>query len=187
MNRHGDVVRDATWVEREYGQEKWPAVFKLIEAQLAAGELSLARVLNLVRRRELQTARRDDTTIITNGRPIVVPWSFSTHGGAGLQLERLIDASVDADVIAELGSGWGFYLFNIWLRGGTRTARYLALEYTEAGRACTRALAKLEPSLKLSTAPFDYYYPDLSAIPEGRGKLFGSCPRTWCTRLGRDR
>jgi hypothetical protein len=50
----GAVQRDQRWVEREYGQEKWPALLAPIEAELAAGESDLGRVVNRVRRFELR-------------------------------------------------------------------------------------------------------------------------------------
>jgi hypothetical protein len=72
-----------------------------------------------------------------------------------------------ADTVIELGSGWGNYLMRIWLSGGPRDARYYACEYTRTGRACTEALATLEPGLKIVPVAFDYRQPDFSAIEPG--------------------
>jgi hypothetical protein len=41
------VMRDTAWVEREYGQEKWPAVLSKIRSCIASGENSLSRVVQL--------------------------------------------------------------------------------------------------------------------------------------------
>ena len=70
--------------------------------------------------------------------------------------------SADTKRIIELGSGWGTNLFYLWLGGMSRSASYVAMEYTETGRDVTQLLASTEPQLALSTRTFDYYRPDLS-------------------------
>ena len=66
--------------------------------------------------------------------------------------------------IVELGSGWGANLFQLRSGGAPRDAEYVALEYTEAGRQVTQMLAVLDPGMKLSVHPFDYFHPDFSPL-----------------------
>ncbi len=73
----------------------------------------------------------------------------------------------DTRRIIELGSGWGTNLFYLWLGGAPRSAAYVAMEYTEAGREVTQLLASTEPDFALATRPFDYHRPDLSEFRTG--------------------
>jgi hypothetical protein len=160
------VVRNPDWIDREYGREKWPAILAQIDAQLSSGETDLARVVNRVKR--LESAISDDRlqSFVVAGRSLQLPRSFALHGGIGLILEKLIALAGDAEAVIELGSGWGYHLLQLWLNGGPRRARYFALEYTAAGRECTRRLAGIEPNLDLTVVPFDYY--DVNLDPLGR-------------------
>jgi hypothetical protein len=76
----------------------------------------------------------------------------------------LVLGCCDADTkrIIELGSGWGANLFYLWLGGAPRSAEYVAMEYTEAGREVTALLAGTERNLPMNVRPFDYHHPDLS-------------------------
>jgi hypothetical protein len=65
----------------------------------------------------------------------------------------------------------GRNLLLTWLAGGPASARYVAAEYTEAGRRVAARLAALEPGLDLASVPFDYKAPDLRAIGTGRQAL----------------
>jgi hypothetical protein len=73
-----------------------------------------------------------------------------------------------ADNVVELGSGWGNYLFQTWLHGGPRDARYYACEYSENGRACTARIATVADETKIAPIFFDYHHPDYSAIEPGK-------------------
>lgn len=84
---------------------------------------------------------------------------------------KLVDAAQGAEAIIELGSGWGFNLFNLWLNGAPRAARYFALEYTEAGRLCTERLASLRGDIDIRALPFDYYAVDVSRIGYFSGRI----------------
>jgi hypothetical protein len=165
------VVRNSEWIDREYGREKWPAILARIDADLGAGERDLARIVNRVRRFEIASAEQRLQSVVVAGECLQLPRSFALHGGSGLLLEQLVALADGADAVIELGSGWGYHLLQLWLQGGPRTARYFALEYTAAGRECTRRLAGLEPELALEVLPFDYYAVDLSALGRFTGRV----------------
>jgi hypothetical protein len=166
------VVRSAEWIDREYGREKWPAVLSRIDAELAAGETDLARVLSAVKRWESALTDDRDLSVVVAGCALRLPRSFALHGGLGLILEKLVALAAGAEAIIELGSGWGFNLFHLWLNGGPRAARYFALEYTEAGRQCTQRLAGLQRNLDITVMPFDYYSVNLDPLGRFSGRVF---------------
>ncbi len=166
------ISRTTAWIDREFGREKWPAISARIDGEIAAGETDLARVVSRVKRWELHTERTSPAPITVDGVRLEVPWAFGVHGGLAMQIEMLIDAARGADAIVELGSGWGYNLFQMWLAGGERRAKYYALEFTQTGRDATAALARLEPRLDLAVLPFDYYAVDLDAIGTFPGRVF---------------
>jgi hypothetical protein len=165
------VVRDAEWVGREYGREKWPAILARIDLELAAGESHIARVVNRVKRWQLATPEDATLEVVVAGRAMRLPGPFALHGGMGLMLEKLLVLAEGADAIIELGSGWGFNLFHLWLNGGPRMARYFACEYTEAGRLCTERLAAIAPTFAIEALPFDYHQPDLRRVGRFAGRV----------------
>jgi hypothetical protein len=166
------VVRSAEWIDREYGREKWPAILSRIDTELAAGETDLARVLSAVKRWESALTDDRDLSVVVAGRALHLPRSFALHGGLGLILGKLVALAAGAEAIIELGSGWGFNLFHLWLNGGPRAARYFALEYTEAGRQCTERLAGLQRKLDITVMPFDYYAVNLDPLGRFSGRVF---------------
>jgi hypothetical protein len=165
------VSRDAAWIEREYGSEKWPAILDRIEAELAAGETDLARIVNKVKDWELGRGGKADRRVVVMGRPLDLPYALGFRAGANLIFEKLAEHLQGAEAIIELGSGWGYNLFHLWLTGAPRTARYFALEYTQAGRRCSERLAGLGAGPDLTTLPFDYYHVDLSALGRFSGRV----------------
>ncbi|MDP9014358.1 MAG: hypothetical protein M3O41_17195 [Pseudomonadota bacterium] len=172
MTSPTSVTRNSEWIAREYGREKWPAVLSRIEADLCAGETDLSRVVNRVKRWESGLAEEKEREFVVAGRALRLPGPFALHGGVGWMAEKLLALADGADAIIELGSGWGFNLFNLWLYGGPRGARYFALEYTEAGRSCTERLAALQPDLAITTLPFDYHAVDLASLGRFSGRVF---------------
>ncbi len=181
------VVRDRAWIDREYGRDKWPAVRAQIEDLIAGGETSLARVVGRLNRAEVDRPGLEETAVTVLGRPVTVPAGLAYPGFYALVRSLLLEAceglgsptlssptpgpESSPDLVVELGSGWGRNLFDLWLNGGPRTARYAALEYVEAGRDCTRRLAALAPDLNLSTVPFDYHAPVFPVVAPGRCTL----------------
>ena len=73
----------------------------------------------------------------------------------------------DADVVAELGSGWSANVFNLWLRGSPRGAAYFGAELTEGGRQAAEAMAGFRPAMRFAAPKFDWAAPDFSFIPPG--------------------
>lgn len=165
-SRRGKVVRDASWVEREYGGEKWPSVLHNIRAAIAEGETSLGRLVAAMARREWGAPSYQPMTAVALGERVSLPASLAWHGSYALVAEAVIAACREhTDAVIDLGCGWGRSLFEVWLKGGPRAASYCALEFTEAGLDCVRALAALEPGLTLRTARFDFRRPDFSFLP----------------------
>jgi hypothetical protein len=160
------VIRDAAWVEREYGREKWPAILAQINACLASGETHLSRAITAVERFEFGTPDLKAIAAIALGERTRLPAALACLGLPALVTEAVIAAcSATTGAIVELGCGWGRFLFHAWLRGAPRLARYHALELTQAGRDCATALARLEPSMPIRIAHFDFQKPDFSTIP----------------------
>ncbi|MGE0392416.1 MAG: hypothetical protein AB7I25_01380 [Vicinamibacterales bacterium] len=161
------VIRDAAWVQREYGRDKWPAIRARIAALLSTGERSLARVAATLSREEFGTPGIESMAATLQGRRVDVPAALMWHGFYALVAELVIAACrPETDGVVDLGAGWGRSLFDVWLRGGPRGARYCALEYTDAGLECAASLGALEPAMPLLTAHFDFTHPDFGPLPQ---------------------
>lgn len=74
--------------------------------------------------------------------------------------------------VVELGSGWGVNL--IALHSLAKNRRYIALEYTEAGREACRAISTFT-SIPIEIHPFDYHYPSLSHLRSKEKTLIFTC------------
>ncbi len=166
------VVRDSHWIEREYGQEKWPEIERLVD-EVAADEGDFARlVYEVVRRERYSIGPLESTEAIFGGVRTHVPAAVIRGGYQALIVDTLLKhCTPETDLVVELGSGWGRNLLLTWLAGGPASARYVAAEYTEAGRRVAARLAALEPGLDLASVPFDYKAPDLRPIGTGRHAL----------------
>ncbi len=161
------ISRDHAWVDREYGEEKWPAMLRAI-AEIAAGRPSLLAAL------------RDAVTAWVGGaegRAEVIPVVL---GGIRLPLprgvvvdtqKRRVDRTIanhrdalDASLVVELGSGWGHNILDLAARDSSPDRYYVGAEYTEAGRDAADVLASLDPDLRYRSMSFDYHDPDLSML-----------------------
>jgi hypothetical protein len=165
------VVRDAAWVTREYGEEKWARMLAEARRLLLDGEDSLARAvagLNAFQRGEPGIESKE---IVLLGGRVQVPAALAYDGLYATVARRLQRLGGDADVVLELGCGWGRSLFELWLGGGPRRARYCAGEFTAAGRECAALLAGLEPALSLEVFAFDFHQPAYPAAARGRKLL----------------
>jgi hypothetical protein len=161
------VVRDASWVEREYGRDKWPVVLKEIQRSIVAGECSLIRLISDLVRQEWNEPDLRIVTAIAGGERVRLSSALAWYGFYALVSETVIAACRnDTQAIVDLGCGWGRSLFDVWLRGGPRSAAYYGMEFTQAGRDCVTALAALEPAMLVRTARFDYRNPDFSPLPK---------------------
>ena len=152
------VHRDEEWVLREYGAEKWPAVLAAIRSLKASGERDLGRVLWSVMRSWRGRSVWEESPCVLAGSVRDVPLGIGWEARQGIVPEALSECvREDTSLVVELGSGWGFNLLQFWCRGGPRNARYVAAEYTAAGRECSRELADLDAELSFSAVPFDYH------------------------------
>jgi hypothetical protein len=165
------VARTAQWVEREYGDEKWPAVMATIHAEIAAepAAADLGRVHARVVRSQYGPDALECLPATFDGHEARVPRGVSVGAVAQLLRDAVLDRCTSGtNLVVELGSGWGWHVIAAWLGGGPRDALYVGAEYTEAGRRCAHLLASLEPSLRFRSLPFDYNEPDLSAVAGAR-------------------
>jgi hypothetical protein len=165
-------VRDPGLVREQY-EDYWSEALRNAQRIVAAEPRNLARALSLCIAAQ---AARPRKVRWLRGRPIASVLAGRTlPPRLGSRCIDMITRTVVADLVAgycdgetkrivELGSGWGANLFSLWLAGAPRTAEYVALEYTEAGRQVTRLLGGTESELRLQVLPFDYNAPDLAAF-----------------------
>jgi len=167
----GDAVsRTAAWIDREYGREKWPAIERFVDEAIAAEgpRPDLARVIRTVSRHERgwAGAAAEPVSVALNGVVTEAPRAAAVGAYLTVIPEVVVDACRDrgADLIVDMGSGWGQHLLSVWLAGGPRHAAYVAAEYTEAGRRASARLGQLAPEINFAATPFDLRAPDLSAL-----------------------
>jgi hypothetical protein len=169
MSGPGSTVRDGARVAREYGEKKWPAVERTIAEVTAREEpgATLARVVAAVARNDWfgATSPSAEADAVVGGKLVRMPQSAAMGAYQHLVVETLLEACEPApELVVELGAGWGRNLCSLWLAGAPREARYVAAEYTDAGRRAAERLAALEPELRLESHPFDFTSADLSAL-----------------------
>ena len=171
MTQQSFVVRTRAHVEREYGEEKWPAIEQLIRTERALEpDAGLSQILARVLRAQYRTAD------LTEPRPFVLDGKRTSipRGGAFGAAQFIVQDAIaeaclpETDLVLELGSGWGWLLLAAWAAGGPRHASYVAAEYTEAGRRAAGALAELDDRLDFRAIHFDYHDPDLSGLGSRR-------------------
>jgi hypothetical protein len=145
---------------------QWNQAGKAVEAEIAAGETDLSRLLN-----------RSYATLIGANAParrtgLAFGRVYEASSLAAYRLDRdwtadivIAHASrIGADAIIETGAGWGYNLFNIWLRGGPDTPCH-AFEYAAAGReTALRVRDAVAAGPALEVHAFDYRAPDLSPV-----------------------
>jgi hypothetical protein len=166
------VVRDSGWVEREYGREKWPAIERIVD-EVTTRESDFGRVLSAVARAErYPNGPLEPVEALFGGARAKVPAAVAFGGYQSLVVDTVLDrCEADTDLVVELGAGWGRNLLFAWLLGGPRSARYVAAEYTAAGRRVAARLAEHAQGLDLVSVPFDYRAPDLSSMPRAANAL----------------
>lgn len=161
------VRRDSEWVEREYGREVWPEVDALIAQEIERGG-DLGRVFHRAIRAYMSPGTAlEPRDAIVDGTRVRVPWPVTQGAFQELVTQVALDAwRPETDLVVELGAGWGRNLFALWLAAG-HDVRYVAAEFTAAGRSAAARLAELDTALRLEAVAFDYHDPDLRAL---RGK-----------------
>lgn len=153
MSSHAEDVRSRY-------EAAWSRIENAVDRNIDAGEQELSRLLH--------TSYAQTVGEVPGGERVSIFWDTPTPAPY-LAANRIIRdwiadtvihhaAALDADAVIELGSGWGYNLFNIWMRGGPLDAHYVGLEYTDAGRRVASRIAKSATSgPKLDVHPFDYY------------------------------
>lgn len=144
----------------------WSQADAAIDAEIAAGETDLSRLLHRSFACLTQGYAPATQTGLAFGSAYEAP-SLATY-----RLDRdwtadtviALAARIDADAIIETGAGWGYNLFNIWLRGAP-DVDFHAFEYVAAGRgAALRLRDAVAAGPRLEVHAFDYRTPDLSAV-----------------------
>ena len=160
---------DSTVAKYEY---VWSDVLEAARRHAAAeGHLARAGRAGEAGRRKMTA---DPAQGVGFGKPAIMPRAVLMGGRLALHSHALIEhCPPDADLVVELGAGWGANLFDLWLSGGPR-APYIAMEPTLAGRSAAEVLAALEPQLDLSTHAFDFHAPDYSSLKASRALVFSS-------------
>ena len=164
------MKRTREQVQREYGDDKWPAMERLIAAERAADpDAGFERIVGRVAASQWQAGDPLELrTFVVDGTVTKLPLAGSYGAAQGIVLNCLNEAfTPETDLIVELGAGWGWHILSCYARGGPAGARYVSAEYTEAGRRAASALAELAPELNFEAVPFDYHEPAFD-LPRGR-------------------
>ena len=169
-------------IEREYGETRWPAIERVIaEERDADPDAGFGRLLGRVSAHQWATGDPSEPRpVVIDGAGTRLPLSGAFAGAQGIILEYIRDACTpETDLVAELGSGWGWHILSCWAQGGPTSARYVAAEYTEAGRRASSALAELDPGLDFTALPFDYHEPSFDGVDSGspRRGVYRAQPR----------
>lgn len=159
-----DAAENAAKVKTTY-ESSWSEIRQAIEIEADTSERDLSRLLNKAYARSLAARKRPPTQVsIVFGREAEMSFLAANRIARDWIADCVIERAASADAIIELGSGFGYNLFNVWLRGGPAIP-YHALEYTQAGRDASALIAQSAvggPPLTISA--FDYYEPDFSAL-----------------------
>lgn len=140
----------------------WSRVQNEILKLESSGEHELARLVQLALVATVGDTPPGERMSILWGTKVPSPYLASLRIVRDWIADTVIEHSQDCDAVIELGSGWGYNLYNIWLRGGPKRVPYHAFEYTEAGRltaTTVRRIAQDGPSIQVH--PFDYRKPNL--------------------------
>jgi len=142
----------------------WSRVRMALDDEIAAGETNLSRLLCKIYAKTVGERHINESISVLWGTEVPVPYLPANQIIRGWIADTVIANATYADAILETGSGWGYNLFNIWLRGGPDVP-YHAFEYTEAGRESAHAIHKAtKGGPKLHVHPFNYYEPDLTPV-----------------------
>lgn len=168
-------AREPESVRAQY-EAYWSELRGCVETVLARKPRNLFHALRLIlaavaaiRPAKRRFLRLRPLAAIVDGRPMPPLGQPDLYA----LLARMMTADIVAEAcdgatqrIVELGSGWGANLF--FLRAGSAApdTRFVAFEYTAAGREVTQLLAAADPAMKLTVLPFDYFNPDFAALAE---------------------
>lgn len=82
--------------------------------------------------------------------------------------------SSDTEAVIELGSGWSFNLFQIYIglgRTRSKNLEYIGAEFTDSGRDAADKIAKFDGKIDYSDYPMDYRNPDVSFLEKYKKKI----------------
>lgn len=149
----------------------WSRIQSTLKTHVASGETNLSRLLYKIYADTVGERHAAEKFSILWGQEVPVPYLPANRIVRDWIADTVIAHAADVDAVIETGSGWGYNLFNIWLRGGPDVP-YHAFEYTDAGResaAAVRTAAAAGPQMNIH--PFDYYAADLTPATGRYGKV----------------
>lgn len=161
------IVRDKSWVEREYNGDKYPPLLEAARAAVNQGAQGLApRYAAVYRAQRGPFKVLDERRFVVNGKETALPVAFAQGGVQGFVTHILGEACTPAThAVIELGAGWGRNLFAALLQGAiSETTRLYALEFASTAREAAHLVAQGNPALAFEALAFDYHAPDYSGI-----------------------
>jgi len=100
----------------------------------------------------------------------------------GIDRRRLLaDFAQGRDCVLDIGGGYGRALFDCWLGGGPRDARYVNAEPTASGRGMALKLAPLARGMAFSCVDWRMEDPDFSCLGDSSNILVVSSLSIYCT------
>lgn len=167
------IVRNNAWIDREHNTEKWPTVYEFIGSCIDEGETSLPRVVSKIKAWTSDSVSSGLKPMCRNGRIVDIPGESAGAIEDAMIYSRLRAICGNAiDAWIDLGSGWGWRLFDLWHLGHVAPVTQLfSIEYTPVGRECNERLLALDPSLPMTVHPFDFYQPDYGPIAPRRKRV----------------
>lgn len=165
-------ARDQAKAEREYGEQKWPAVEQTLRE--LDGGLSAVRAQAIRREHHLDRAPHRSVDALVGGRQLTIPGAVAVAAYLEWIAHAVAVEAQGADAVIELGAGWARQLTGVWLAGGPRDATYVAAELTASGRRAATDLASREPALRFESVPFDYHQLEWSLPVYRRAVVFSA-------------
>ena len=131
----------------------WSRTRSAIDRHISCGEKNLFRLMNKSYEETVGQSPPGPRVSKLYGRDVSVPYLHANRIVRDWIADTVIEAATNVAAIIEVGSGWGYNLFNIWLRGGP-LVKYHAFELTDAGRRCCekiRSASKIRPRYQLAS------------------------------------
>ena len=171
--------QDRDFVASKY-QAIWGAIYDFVEAKAKLPNTDLPTLLRQAWQYSLrltESISQKDGKFFIDGSPTSLSPLQREFVARDLVAAVLIEAlHRSTDTIVELGSGWSANLFNLWLRGGPRRARYFGCEYSLAGRNTSILLAEKAEGMSFDGCAFDWYEPNFDFLPkDGKHVMIFSC------------